>query len=276
MDKETAHTPSASPRQRTNAPKDGRPRVRLPFDNRRTDAGSWAYDHRRGLAITVIAYLLIGIAFVAGKVSVSGKRAQTTITVDLQTLAQLDEERERLQREVEARQREQMNWRAVQNLASNENALNENLRDDRGSNTAQLNRQAGEVEDQMRANRERYERGLAEAQSLGERPEEQRHEDAESSRKVAGMVTVSYSLNNPVRHATYLHKPAYKCEGGGDVVVNITVNRDGEVTAASVASGGDACMRETALHAARISKFDINASAPAKQQGTIRYIFIPQ
>ena len=63
---------------------------------------------------------------------------------------------------------------------------------------------------------------------------------------------------------------------GGEVVVRITVNRAGEVTHASVASGGDDCMRESALRAARNSLFNIDNSAPARQTGTITYIFIPQ
>ena len=54
------------------------------------------------------------------------------------------------------------------------------------------------------------------------------------------------------------------------------MNRAGEVTHASVASGGDDCMRETAVRAARNSVFDINDAAPARHTGTITYIFIPQ
>ena len=61
-----------------------------------------------------------------------------------------------------------------------------------------------------------------------------------------------------------------------DVVVEITVNRAGEVVNARVQSGGDECMRESALRAARVSRFNIDQSAPARQQGTITYIFIPQ
>ena len=97
-----------------------------------------------------------------------------------------------------------------------------------------------------------------------------------SDRKVQGRVTVSFSLVDPVRHARHLVVPAYQCEGGGEVVVRITVNRAGEVTHASVASGGDDCMRETAVRAARNSVFDINDAAPARHTGTITYIFIPQ
>ena len=82
-------------------------------------------------------------------------------------------------------------------------------------------------------------------------------------------MTVSFSLVDPVRHARHLVVPAYQCEGGGEVVVRITVNRAGEVTHASVASGG-------AVRAARNSVFDINDAAPARHTGTITYIFIPQ
>ena len=88
--------------------------------------------------------------------------------------------------------------------------------------------------------------------------------------------TVSFSLTDPVRTRRYLEVPAYQCEGGGEVVVGITVNPSGEVVAAKVASGGDDCMREAALEAARNSLFNIDDSAPARQSGTITYLFIPQ
>lgn len=52
-------------------------------------------------------------------------------------------------------------------------------------------------------------------------------------------MTVSFSLTDPVRTSRSLNIPAYRCEGGGDVVVEITVNRAGEVVNARVQSGGD-------------------------------------
>ena len=45
---------------------------------------------------------------------------------------------------------------------------------------------------------------------------------------------------------------------------------------ARVVEGGDECMRSSALGSARRSRFNIDDSAPARQQGTITYIFIPQ
>ena len=56
-------------------PEPRRPKLRLPFDNRREDAGEWAFDHRAGLCVTLIAYLLLAIAFVGAKIVVGGRPA---------------------------------------------------------------------------------------------------------------------------------------------------------------------------------------------------------
>jgi TonB family protein len=87
---------------------------------------------------------------------------------------------------------------------------------------------------------------------------------------------VSFSLVDPVRMSRHLEVPAYRCEGGGEVVVAITVDRDGKVVGARAREGGDECMRECAVESARRSRFNIDPSAPARQTGTITYIFIPQ
>ena len=220
---------------------EGRPRrarLRLPFDNRREDAGEWAYDHRIGLCITLIAYLVLMIAFVSSKIVVGRRPHQQGMFIDLQSLAELEQERDRLAEEVRRRQQEgeEIDWRSIRNEVSNENALNEKLRDDRGTNAAALNDAAAEAEARMRANREAYEQGLAEERAIREGRrgrEEGRHED----RKVKGRVTVSFSLKNPVRQSVDLSVPAYRCEGGGEVVVAIVVNRAGEVVSARVAEG---------------------------------------
>ena len=194
----------------------------------------------------------------------------------MQSLAELEQEKARLEREVrERRAQEEIDWRSIRNQASNENALNEKLRDDRGTNAAALNQAAAEAEARMQANREAYEQGLAEERAIRERrgrEDGSEHQD----RKVKGRVTVSFSLTNPVRTSRWLEVPAYLCEGGGDVVVSVTVNRAGKVVGARVVEGGDECMRESALRAARSSLFNIDETAPAKQTGTITYIFIPQ
>ena len=92
-----------------------------------------------------------------------------------------------------------------------------------------------------------------------------------------GPSVISYSLDG--RKAISLPVPAYKCPGGGDVSIQITVNRKGYVTAAAVienVSTSDECIVSSAIAAAKRSRFRASSSAPEKQVGEIVYRFIPQ
>lgn len=273
------HTPSSQPAaNQTEKPiRRRRKRLDLPFGTEREDAGEWTYRHRIGLCVTLIACLVLMIAFVSAKIVVGKRNSMQGMFIDLQDLAALEDERDRLEEEIRRKmQQEQLDWRSIQNRVSNENATDERLKDDRGTNTAALNDAAQEAASRMRANREAYEQGLAEERALQAERGNEGESDEKQDQRVKGRVTVSFSLTNPVRTSRYLHIPAYRCEAGGDVVVRITVDRGGEVIAARVESGGDDCMRETAVSAARASRFNIDPSAPERQTGTITYIFIPQ
>lgn len=254
-------------------------RLHLPFENRHKDAGEWAYDHRVGLSVMIICYLVLGIVFVGSKIILNDKPHLQGIYIDLQDLETLAEEKERLEREVEMKQLQaNMDWSSVRNLTSNEALLNENLKDDRGTRTEALNASAREIAEGMESNRAAYEAGLAEAEAIldkGRTKSEDKTTEGQDS-KFKGNVTVSFVLKDPVRTKRHLVVPAYRCEGGGEVVVAITVNRGGEVTAAKVVSGGDESMREAALDAAWKSLFNIDMSAPERHNGTITYLFIPQ
>ena len=104
-------------------PEPRRPKLRLPFDNRREDAGEWAFDHHAGLCVTLIAYLLLAIAFVGAKIVVGGRPAAQGFYIDLQQLEQLAAEKERLEREVRRRQQQEpIDWKSIRNDVSNENA----------------------------------------------------------------------------------------------------------------------------------------------------------
>ena len=269
-------SPKPAPRQDGRPPR--RQRMRLPFENKKQDAGEWAYDHRLGLSVMVIVYLVLGIVFFASKIVIGSKPHMQGIYVDLQTLEELEAEKERLEREIQMQQ-SQLDWSAVRNLQSNESMLNENLRDDRGTNTSEINESARDIAAGMAANRAAYEAGLAEAQSILTADRESSETDKQTQRqdvKYTGGVTVRFEFKNPVRTSRDLVVPAYKCEAGGQVVVNVVLNQGGEVISARVASGGDERMREEALKAARASTFNIDNSAPVRHSGTITYTFIPQ
>jgi hypothetical protein len=89
--------------------------------------------------------------------------------------------------------------------------------------------------------------------------------------------TVSYFLEN--RWHRYLYIPTYKCQGGGTVIIDIVLNQSGKVISATIAqnkSTRDECLLEEAFHSATTAVFNSDSKAPAKQVGTITYVFLAQ
>lgn len=260
-----------------------RKRIKLPFENRRITWSEWVYNHRTGLCMTVILYLVCAIVFVTSRIMIDKRPAdQTAFIIDLQDLEKLQQEKERLEEEIDRKIRQQYDdYSDVRNLKSNANAkeLDPSLRDDRGTNARELYARQNDVQNDFKSNRALYEEGLAEERAILEGKNGEDKSEERQTSKVKGRVTVEYSLINPVRNHTKLVVPAYKCEGGGEVVVDITVNRNGNVVAAEVdrsLSTSDYCMTTTAVNAARQSRFNVDPSAPERHTGTISYIFIPQ
>lgn len=86
--------------------------------------------------------------------------------------------------------------------------------------------------------------------------------------------TISYSLVN--RTDEYLPIPIYLCEDGGKIVINITVDAQGNVIDTYVNSSSTSsneCLKESALEYAKQAKFNAD---PAKktQIGSITFNFI--
>lgn len=265
--------PSKNNVQRPQEQKNSPPQIKLPFEKRKPEPGEWIFEHRTAIFVTVIVYLVLAIAFVFTKVVVNARPARNEIIVDMQDIEKLEELQRQLERAEELNRmlndnRYADNYNDVRNLVSNENARSE-----------ELNKADQQVQDQLRESREKFDRANDEIRMMEESAKNRGEGAQREDVKVQGRVTVSFSLNNPLRTAVHLYVPAYKCESGGTVVVDITVNPNGEVTAASVnkgASSSDHCMTTTAVDAARRSRFNVNPAAPAKQTGTITYVFIPQ
>ncbi len=258
-----------------------KPEIDLPFKDDKTDIGEWVYTHQVGLFVLLIAYFILMILFVTAKITISTSRNTDALAIDLQLLAELEFEREELLKSIERLQKENepIDWSEVENQISNESsAETERI----ASEVEQMLNDAAERQRTMESNRAAYEQGLAEAQDLIDNPPplepflESQKEKRGQDIKSGGSVTVSYTLDNPVRHSVKLVVPAYLCEGGGEVSIRIAVNQQGEVISAKVISGGDECMQESALASALASRFDINRGAPLKHMGLIIYTFVPQ
>ena len=142
-----------------------------------------------------------------------------------------------------------------------------------------LSDEAEAVAGRLSASRAAFEKGRREEQEMIDRNKAQREARAgEKSHgvKQQGSVLVEYNL--PGRRDVSLFIPAYQCEGSGRVVVAITVNRNGKVTAASVkeSSVNSTCLSDAAVQAARNSRFNVDPSVSDRQMGTISYRFVPQ
>jgi hypothetical protein len=92
-----------------------------------------------------------------------------------------------------------------------------------------------------------------------------------------GKSNIKYYLEN--RYHVRLPIPVYLAEGGGEVVVDILVNRDGRVLSATPRPNpkiSDMTIFAYAKQAAEKTRFNADPSAPEKQRGTITYVFVPQ
>lgn len=252
-----------------------RERIQLPFEHKKTDLVEWMYEKRTGLLTMVAVYLFIGIVWVGARIEVGATEHQDTMFIDLEDL---EEQIEDLEQQLREQERFEEMFSSVQNTVSNDNAeLNSQLRDAAGTQASDIYEEAERVQARMRANRDAYLESLAQQQAETAKPEAEAQNEQVVDRKVAGNVTVSFSLEG--RSAAYLHVPAYQCENGGAVTVDIVVDPSGRVISAAInrsSSTSDVCLREMAVNAARRSRFNVDQSAPDKQSGTISYIFVSQ
>jgi outer membrane biosynthesis protein TonB len=92
-----------------------------------------------------------------------------------------------------------------------------------------------------------------------------------------GESNITYYLEN--RYHVRLPIPVYLAQGGGKVIVNIVVDRQGRVIKAEAQK--NPAIRDKNIYtyaevAASKTIFNADPSAPAEQQGTIHYTFIAQ
>lgn len=89
---------------------------------------------------------------------------------------------------------------------------------------------------------------------------------------------ISFDLTG--RSPSSLPKPAYNTQAEGKVVVEVTVDQNGNVVSARAGVKGSTTsnkqLYEAAQKAAQKAKFDVSKNAPALQKGTITYHFMLQ
>lgn len=247
-------------------------------------------EDRAGIYFTVIIHLAVLIVLLSAGLGYSLSR-ENSFVLDFShqdEIERMQAEIERLQEEAAFKEaisrkiQEQLGGDValpaqgspsdVRNIAVDRGAL----RDDRGTDAEQL------YADAERLRQELLQGSLIEdddyAVPAPENPSAAAEAESEVQESVyTGPSVVEYELAG--RKASRLSIPAYRCLGGGEVKVLITVNPAGSVIDARIdesVSSTDRCLRDFAIRAAKASQFSARQGAAPKQSGYIVYKFIAQ
>lgn len=236
-------------------------------------------EDKAGLYVTVIVHLAVIIILLLSQIGAMWKQEQSFL-LDFSREEEAEQQRLAEQRQAEQEAFDENISRRIDELIKGTSGVDfrnvavdrGTLKDDRGTDADKL------YEDARRLARELKD-GIVPDEPDGDyatvsKPQEQ---DNTPRREYSGPSVVSYSLDG--RKASRLPIPAYRCYGGGMVTVLILVDNAGNVIHAKVqeeVSSPDRCLCDFAVRAARMSKFSVDAKAPARQAGDIVYQFIAQ
>jgi hypothetical protein len=232
-------------------------------------------DQKAGIYITVSVHLAVIIVLLVIRIGQEIQRENSFVLDFTQ-----QEEKER--REEQARLEEMTAEKLEELIAAAEAIPIRNvtvdrsaLKDDRGTNADELYKEAERLAQDLKDGQNRQVED-PEAFAAAADPVKPKQEEPKV-KPYSGPSVLSWSLDG--RKATHLPIPAYRCYGAGEVTVVIAVNNRGDVVNAKVNeefSTNDGCLRNYAIRAARLSKFSVSETAPARQMGTITYAFIAQ
>ena len=232
-------------------------------------------DQKAGLYITAIVHLAVIIVLLLCQIGYSVQRENTFV---LDFSKQEEKEEIEKQEELHRSAMEQLQnmiaiarTQPVRNVTVNRSSQ---LKDDRNTDADQLYRDAERLAQELRNGQNRVQEN---PEDVVQDPVQPAKPEPRKQQAYSGPSVLSWSLDG--RKATHLPIPAYRCVGAGEVTVIITVNNQGTVVDAKIddgASSQDGCLRAFATRAARLSKFNASSTAPARQLGTITYLFIAQ
>ena len=232
-------------------------------------------DQKAGLYITAIVHLAVIVILLLCQIGYSVQR-ENSFVLDFtkQEEKEAQEQKEELHRNA-LEQLESMLSAARTQPVRNITVNRSQLKDDRNTDADQLYRDAERLAQDLRDGQNRQ---MEDPEDFVQDPVTPPSDPKPRKQEAySGPSVLSWSLDG--RKATHLPIPAYRCIGAGEVTVIITVNTQGTVVNAKVddgASSKDGCLRSFATRAARLSKFNASTTAPARQMGTITYLFIAQ
>ena len=238
-------------------------------------------ESKAGILITVIFHLTVIVVLLLYQIDATVRREESFV-IDFSKQEEIErqiEEMEKMEKEIARMEsiRQKLEERIassapVRNIAVDRGGF---LKDDRGTDAEQLYKDAEKLAQDLKKGQSNAieEDAREETVDIGK----ERSAGKSSEAMYSGPSVLSYTLEG--RKASKLPIPAYRCYGGGQVTVIITVNPQGMVVEAKVqeeTSSADQCLCRFAVRAARLSRFSQSSTAPARQVGEIVYQFIAQ
>lgn len=233
-------------------------------------------EGRAGLFITIIVHLVIIIVMLLYQID-STLRREESFVLDFSKQEEIErqQQEEAFKEDISRRLDELIaassnSGEPIRNIAVDAGAQ---LKDDRNTDAEQLYADAERLANELKAGQTQEDA----REETVELPTQQDEKKETPKKEYSGPSVVSYTLDG--RKASHLKIPAYKCYGSGDVTVIITVNNAGQVVNAKVLddiSSSDNCLRDYAVRAARLSRFNADSKAPHNQTGQILYRFVAQ
>lgn len=256
--------------------------VDLSFEEH-TTIGEWIYNHTIAIAVVLVALFTLFFALFFLTFDVEKHNIEYIVELapaeDVPTPEQLQElakEKERLEQEIREQLRQQ-----VRNVQSNEASQSEG-----GMPSEVFDEETTDMMsrvDGILHSEEPLSGGSKTPSKDGSGGEGQGTGGSKGDgqdKNFKGAVTVEYKFENPTRTARgELYTPAYRAEHSGTVVIEVHINRNGEVIRTKVLrSSGIRRLDNEALDAAHHKRtiFNIDSSAPELHRGTITYTFIAQ
>ncbi len=223
-----------------------------------------------GIAGTIIFHLILLIGFLSFKLGEVKSKHEELVSIELniedyKPIEQIIEENKPKVEEIP-----QLDNRTLSNIASNTaEKLNEEISTDKYEKEVMKELGMDEINP-------KYDNSLPDDPELAAPKKDKEPEKTETGQNF-GQTRITYALDDK-RKAKYIDRPIYLCQGGGTVVIKISIDQSGNVLDAKVVSStaSEQCVAETALESARNFVFRSNYESPRKVDGTITYIFVAQ
>lgn len=267
------------PQGRNVAP---RRHARIDLGNTRKESmGEWLFNHRVGLLAVFAVFVLAGTVLATARYSVERVDLEYFIEIVPQ---ELEEEKVAETKPTVSAEELYQRMQQVRNVVSNEAAQEE---DSSGSSEQEqeVENPTDNPNEGVDGTNSSSDDGMSSVRGTGKGGKgggndkgDNQDENKSTKPKYQGACTVSYRFEEPVRNHANLYIPAYTARGGGVVVLDVWLDRNGTVTSARVASSTNSSLNQIALQAARNynTQFNIDGSAPQSHKGTITYTFIAQ